>query len=588
MSAEPNIDSREIRVHCVKHAIGFSVPRARRIVCQEGHELAHDFPYDSFWDYCCDCEIFRPSDAFQDKEAESICPLCVSTTTSNLTALNALRREIGRRFLCSLCNCMTVESNEGSLSELFTLVTNGAPASCPGCLNPDSNSLVKHDCDSPLMPVSYMTARDKCPFCNRLITQPTKGLEPILPDADGSLELDSVTTISELAPGGSKRTSLIFESFSKPAELSSHLGLFVGIVSVLIALLIFVLPPASTFAFRRWHVLRNHKPLVEPIECIGKIVEGDHLILKAHAQDPDKDALSFVWTLPAGLGRIEKSTEDASRATFYSEGVRPGPVVIELTVSDEYESAAPEKKEIYVSMRLNHPPELVKTPTCNCVNTEVRAGESLSLEAFAEDKDGDPLIYEWKPSIPGVGISEVQSAHGSRAIIDTSGLSPQSGAEPLTIFLTIKDNHGPPLLTNVTINVLPRQGAVKSGEAAALQQQTNHAPRFEKFSVSKNLVDEGENVELRAEVIDPDGNLPLYYDWTTTAGAIQYNRGTAILSTTGVSASDVEVTLIVTDGIGGRTSLRTTVTVRPRTNKSPLSSPSPPMTKEAAAPSPKT
>jgi hypothetical protein len=453
-----------------------------------------------------------------------------------------------------------------------------------------SENSVEHDCYSPLMLVSYGTAREKCPFCNDLITQSTKGSETILPEADGPLVLDSVTAISDVSSergGGSSFRFRVLESFSRPEHISSHLGFIVGVVGVLITLMIFLVPSVSTFAFRRLRKVRNHAPLVEPIECARSLVEGDQLTLKAHAQDADNERLKFVWSILPETGRIEITNDEGSQAIFHSEGVPPGIVVIGLTVSDEFESVA-QKQEIYVSARQNHPPELIEPPSCNCTNTEVRAGETIPLEAFAEDRDkGDTLTYEWWSSIPSVKISDSKSARGSRVIIDTSGLNPQSSAIPLKIYLKVTDHHSSPLLSDITIMVLPKQFPAKFGESPPRVQQTNHPPRFEKFSISKSLVDEGESVELRALVIDPDGDTPLYYNWTTSAGAIQYNHDTATLNTSGVSGSEVEVTVTVSDGNGPPTSLRTTIMVKPRANKSPLSSPSPSTTREGM-PTPKT
>jgi hypothetical protein len=600
---------QEIRVQCVEHAIGFSVPRlSRRIVCEQGkEELDPDFPNHTFWDYCCDCEIFRPSDALQEKEAEGVCPLCTSKLIPSLSNhVNVPTRAIERRFLCRFCKVMTVESSEVSESRLFTLVTNGVPTLCPGCLKPDRNFIVEHDCYSPLMLVSYKTSREKCPFCSEQIAVLTEdrtghGSQALNRNATEGIPTSGFrfTVLESFAQSDghfSRLKTCLLQSESIWGRWLSHSGNVASIFGILLAcvgLFIALLPPSRRFI--TWNVgwLFNHAPLVEQIESDQSVEEGRELLLKAHAQDADKEQLKFIWTtLPKGQGRIQTTNEDGSEAIFYADGIHavsehPARIIIGLTVSDRYLNVL-RQQEIFVTARPNHPPVLTEPPSCNCQITEVHAGETISLQALAEDKEKDDIpTYQWQSSIPVVKITDLKAARGSKVTVDTSGLNPQDTAIPLKIFLTVSDGHSTPLLNDITIMVLPRQVSGKSGESGGRAQQTNHAPRFERFSLSKNLVDEGESVELRAEAIDPDGNLPLYYDWTTTAGAIQYNRGTAILNTSGVSSSDVEVTLIVTDGVGGRTSLRTTITVRPRPNKSPSSSPSPPTVREGA-PSPKT
>jgi hypothetical protein len=150
-----------------------------------------------------------------------------------------------------------------------------------------------------------MTARKECPFCNRTIRQTAKGIQTSLPHPDIPLVLDRVTEISDFSGSDKRSTFKISEWSSRPEAISSHLGLIVGVVSVLITLMILIMPPMLAYGTRRWHIFWNHLPLVEKIECADRIVEGDKVLLKAHAQDPDKDHLTFVCsTLPAGIGRI--------------------------------------------------------------------------------------------------------------------------------------------------------------------------------------------------------------------------------------------------------------------------------------------
>lgn len=563
-------NSQDLRFHCPVDRKDFQVPRAKKIECPDGHQLSYDFPKHPYWNYCCTCDVFSLAETSEEVKSEDQlkCRTC--------------ERPIARRFLCDKCKMITIETSEIKKPGSFALNSHGAPIpNCPGCLKPAAEKLYKHSCSTASF--HYSTARANCPFCNEDIGPQPGKQEAIFPEVDVLGQQHGLG--SQSTPAKRNSTSNEGPSFL-PAEVSSHLGLIVGVVSFIltvIGLMVVFLPSVWTFASWRWGKLRNHAPLVQAIDCAQSVKAGRQLRLRAHANDADRERLTFAWTIsyPSKAGRIEIASHSGDEAVFYPEGIYPladpVKVIIQLVVSDNYENVPAPEREIWVLPYQNHPPE-IELFECNCEKYEVRAGGSISLRAFATDKDAednDNLIYNWKSSLPAILITTVNSKYGSTAILNTAGINPESRGTEFKVTLTVSDGQSRAELREHSIIVLPKEVSKNSGESAPPVQQINHPPRFEKFTVSKNLVEEGESVELRALVIDPDGSSPLFYKWTTSAGTIQPNDDTATLNTSGVSASEVEVTLTVNDSHGPPTALRTSITVKPRSVKAPLPSPNP-------------
>jgi hypothetical protein len=149
---------REIKVFCPIHNTISSVLAESSIICETGlHTLAQGFPYEDFWQYCCDCNTFSP--IVQASEAEEECYTCA--------------RKIKRRYLCKECKVITIESDESSIIKSYRLTLKGGPVpSCPGCLANVNATLVEHDCYA--LFASYITAQTICPFCHESIMSTKK------------------------------------------------------------------------------------------------------------------------------------------------------------------------------------------------------------------------------------------------------------------------------------------------------------------------------------------------------------------------------------------------------------------------------
>jgi hypothetical protein len=154
-----------------------------RIVCESnGEALAHNFPYESFWEYCCDCQSFWPSNLAKGGSIEDRCPIC--------------SREVVRRFVCALCKMMSQESGEGSRRKAFTITPSGlVEPTCPGCLGRADSIASNHHCDE--AKADFTTPRETCPFCHESLKETVRQGEKTVafvnqPDASQPIHLAPV------------------------------------------------------------------------------------------------------------------------------------------------------------------------------------------------------------------------------------------------------------------------------------------------------------------------------------------------------------------------------------------------------------
>jgi hypothetical protein len=156
-------EERQLRVYCPTHRINFEVPESGRILCESGgHALALNFPHEGFWEYCCDCQVFWPSEIDKGGKAKESCPVCTRTTA--------------RRYLCHECKVVSIESDDPARRKSFRVGTRGRiePA-CPGCGKESKPNPAEHVCEEAA--ASFTTALAKCPFCD----DPVKKPEPAEP-----------------------------------------------------------------------------------------------------------------------------------------------------------------------------------------------------------------------------------------------------------------------------------------------------------------------------------------------------------------------------------------------------------------------
>jgi hypothetical protein len=152
------VEEHQLRIYCPTHRISFEVPESGRILCESGgHTLALNFPHEDFWEYCCDCQVFRPSEMGKGGKAKDACPVCARVTA--------------RRYLCYECKLVSIESDDPARRKSFRIRTRGEiePA-CPGCRKAAKPGLQEHVCEDVV--ATFSTARAKCPFCEEPIKKP--------------------------------------------------------------------------------------------------------------------------------------------------------------------------------------------------------------------------------------------------------------------------------------------------------------------------------------------------------------------------------------------------------------------------------
>lgn len=157
MAAQPSsLTPRTLRIYCPTHKVNFVIAVNTIIECSSGtHTLARDFPSESFWEYCCDCQHYWPIDT--SGKASDDCPVC--------------ERKIVRRSLCSGCKIISVESDEGGRRKAFSISAQGTVGpTCPGCLRRRTGQSFEHHCQD--FAQSFFTARESCPFCDERLEPP--------------------------------------------------------------------------------------------------------------------------------------------------------------------------------------------------------------------------------------------------------------------------------------------------------------------------------------------------------------------------------------------------------------------------------
>jgi formylglycine-generating enzyme required for sulfatase activity len=148
-------DEHSLRIYCPAHRVHFQVLRASTIPCESPeHTLADDFPYSEFWEYCCDCRTYWPSDVIKGATARERCPSC--------------ERQAARRFLCAECKVLSFESDDPGKGKEFSIPAGQAISPvCPACLKPAGSGAVQHQCAH--ISSEFVTARRVCPLCEEVV-----------------------------------------------------------------------------------------------------------------------------------------------------------------------------------------------------------------------------------------------------------------------------------------------------------------------------------------------------------------------------------------------------------------------------------
>ena len=154
--------TRQIKVFCPQHQSVFEVADSPKIVCEiKEHALSNDFPNAEFWEYCCDCQTFSPSDLEVGGKAKEVCPQCERPTVS--------------RFICGDCKTVSFDSGEDTKGKIFRVDFDAKTVepSCAGCLKDFAGADLKlHKCEE--AQAIFLTSRKDCPFCKKEVSPPAK------------------------------------------------------------------------------------------------------------------------------------------------------------------------------------------------------------------------------------------------------------------------------------------------------------------------------------------------------------------------------------------------------------------------------
>lgn len=161
--------TRKLKIFCPTHQSVFEVEAKPQITCEiREHSLSNGFPKSEYWEYCCDCQTFSPSDFGTGGKAKAACPHC--------------ERAITRRFLCDECKITAYDSDTETKGKIYSLnATDGILPNCVGCQKSfTASKIYQHKC--PDTESLFFTNRKDCPFCLKPVLSqnaPPKTVEPI-------------------------------------------------------------------------------------------------------------------------------------------------------------------------------------------------------------------------------------------------------------------------------------------------------------------------------------------------------------------------------------------------------------------------
>ena len=152
-----------------------------------------------------------------------------------------------------------------------------------------------------------------------------------------------------------------------------------------------------------------------------EITELDTTTLWVDASDPNKDSLSYEWTI-----NEQYVHNDRRDLLFDATKLGQGTHTIQVTVKDVDEMDASCSINVIVKRRPNRLPEIALT----IERSQLNVGDTVGASAVASDPDNDPLSYSW--ALDGRPRAETDP----RIRINTRGMS----IGPHTILVAAHDD----------------------------------------------------------------------------------------------------------------------------------------------------
>jgi len=140
--------------YCPQHQLRFRATGDAALTCEQGgHSVGYGFPEKSWWEYCCDCATFWPSQPSSDLR-RSECLVC--------------ERPTAKRYICPACQVVSIESAALVRRKLYSITSeSGISPNCPGCAKHADGDPLEHQCGE--IAASFLTSRSTCPFCETAI-----------------------------------------------------------------------------------------------------------------------------------------------------------------------------------------------------------------------------------------------------------------------------------------------------------------------------------------------------------------------------------------------------------------------------------
>ncbi len=270
----------------------------------------------------------------------------------------------------------------------------------------------------------------------------------------------------------------------------------------------------------------NRPPVLNCVAESPTVTEGNQVVLKSNASDPDSGArLSFDWSSEAGTLQAQDDT-----AVFDSTGLAPDDYTVSLVVRDEM--PGPPKSwlcygqhstscEMQVTVEKN---KLSPTIACSPSSASVMEGESVTLRARASDPNNDTLSYRWAVDSEGISADRESITFGS--------LGRSIGTHVARVTVTDVDG----LTAHCDFNV-------------TIQRKPNTDPRCS-LSLSKTTVYRGDLIAAAVDASDSGGD-PLTYAWKVDDRSSPGSAASKEIDTGNLAGGAHTVTAIVRDDRGG-------------------------------------
>ena len=167
----------------------------------------------------------------------------------------------------------------------------------------------------------------------------------------------------------------------------------------------------------------------------------------------------------------------------------------------------------------NSAPEIVGLA---CRQEVIAPLDSCLIECVAEDRDGDPLEYEWSA--------------------DSGTINGYAG----TVAWTAPKDEG---IYHVTVTVRDGGEEPPASDTVTVIVKDNHYPAIDGFGADCDWVHPGESCEVRCQAEDMDGDA-LIYTWSADCGEVVGDGASAVWTAPDFEA-DCTIHVVVSDGYGG-------------------------------------